>query len=144
TYVIASAQTADAGTYQVTVSNAAGSTQSALAVLTVSGSSGPNLALGKQTFESSEQDASLNSKYAGDGLGINQTRCASAQKIDDSWISVDLGALTTFDRVVLNWENAYAAQYVIEVSSDNQHWAPATPTITGHGGIETVNFPSTT
>jgi beta-galactosidase len=141
TYTIGAAQTTDAGNYQVTVSNAAGSTQSALAVLSVSGSSGPNLALGKTTFESSEQNAGLSSKFAVDG--DRTVSRWSSQQVDDSSMGVDLGALTTFDRVVLYWEAAYAAQYLIEVSSDNKTWTPVGPAITGHGGVETINFPST-
>lgn len=41
---------------------------------------------------------------------------------DDEYVQVDLGAATSFDRVVLRWETAYAATYRIQVSQDGQTW----------------------
>ena len=140
-YVIPAAQTADAGSYSVVVSNPAGAITSNTVTLSVSGSSGSDLAQGKTAFESSEQNAGLTASFAFDG--DQTTRWSSAPGVDPSWIAVDLGAVTTFDRVVLNWENAYASQYEIQTSPDNKTWTDVLPAITGHGGTETINFPST-
>ncbi|SER85655.1 discoidin domain-containing protein [Lentzea albida] len=41
---------------------------------------------------------------------------------DNEWVQVDLGAATSFDRVVLRWETAYAATYKIQVSQDSDTW----------------------
>jgi beta-galactosidase len=141
TYVIPSAQDSDAGAYTVTVSNAAGSVASDPAVLSVSGSNGPNLALGKTAFESSEQNAGLSAKFAFDGDPT--TRWSSVAALDPSWIAVDLGSMQTFNRVVLKWENAYATAYQIQVSNDNVNWGAVYTQTAGHGGTETLDFPST-
>ena len=102
----------------------------------------PNLAAGKPSFESSEQDATLNSKFAFDADPT--TRWASAGGIDNSWISVDLGSAQTVSRVVLKWEAAYAASYEIQVSSDNVNFTPVASNTAGGGGTETLTFPPVT
>ena len=141
TYIIASAQDSDAGTYTVTVSNPGGSVTSDAVILSVSGSNGPNLAAGKTAFESSEQNAGLTAKFAFDGDPT--TRWASATGVDPSSISVDLGSVRSIDRVVLKWENAYAKAYLIQVSNDNQNWATVFTQAAGRGATETLDFPST-
>ncbi|GAA3801851.1 discoidin domain-containing protein [Streptomyces chiangmaiensis] len=50
------------------------------------------------------------------------TRWSSAFE-DDQWIRVDLGSQQSFDRVDLVWEQAYAATYVVQVSTDDATWA---------------------
>jgi hypothetical protein len=140
---IAQAQSSDAGSYTVVVTNGSGSVTSNPAVLTVSGGNGPDLALGKTSFESTEQNAGVTAKFAFDG-DLTTTRWASAGGVDPSWISVDLGSPQPVDRVVLSWENAYASAYQIQTSPDNQNWTNALAPIAGHGGTETVTFPTTT
>ncbi|ASG25222.1 immunoglobulin I-set domain protein [Nitrospirillum viridazoti] len=149
-FVIPSVQTGDAGAYTVTVTNVAGTiTSKPAATLSVSGSNGTNLAQGKTPLESSEQNGGLTAKYAFDGNAT--TRWSSAPQIDPSWVGVDLGSLQTFDEVVLVWENAYATEYQIQVSNDegdNKTWTTVYPAdgsmAVGHGGTETLAFPSTT
>ena len=141
TFSVASAQTSDAGTYTVVVTNGSGTLTSSGAVVTVSGGNGPNLALDMPAFDSTEQNAGLAAKFAFDG--DLTTRWSSTAAIDPSWIAVDLGSTKVIDRVVLNWENAYASAYQIQTSPDNQTWTSVLPSIAGHGGTETVNFPST-
>ncbi|WP_176065814.1 discoidin domain-containing protein [Anaeromyxobacter diazotrophicus] len=141
-YLIGSAQDGDAGTYTVTVSNAAGSVTSGPAVLTVSGSNGPNLALGKACSASTEQDAGLAARFACDG--DRTTRWSSKAGVDPSWLTVDLGSPQTFDRVVLRWENAYGSAYQLQISSDGAGWAPVFTQAAGHGGAETLDFASAT
>ena len=140
-YIIAAAQSSDAGSYTVTVTNAAGSITSAPAVLSVSGNNGTNLAQGKTASESSEQNGGLTAAYAFDGSVT--TRWSSAPSIDPSWIAVDLGSVQTFDEVVLVWENAYASQYQLQVSNDNQTWTTLFNQTAGLGGTETIHFAST-
>jgi hypothetical protein len=43
------------------------------------------------------------------------TRWSSAFS-DRKWLQVDLGGTATISQVVLNWENAYATGYHIDVS----------------------------
>lgn len=141
---IASAQGGDGGNYAVTVTNSAGSAQSDLATLTVSGADNSNLALNAKAMSSSDQNGGLAAQYAVDGSVAS--RWSSAPEIDPSWITVDLGSIQTFNKVVLMWENAAASAYKIQVSNDNSAWTNVLPNdqiIAGHGGTETTIFPST-
>ena len=98
----------------------------------------PNLAAGMPSFESSEQDATLNSRFAFDADPLS--RWASAGGIDNAWITVDLGSAQSVGRVVLKWENAYAASYEIQVSSDNVNFTRVASNTAGGGGTETLTF----
>jgi hypothetical protein len=53
--------------------------------------------------------------------GNPRTRWSSRYQ-DGEWIQVDLGDNTTFDRVAIAWEQAYARAYRIQVSSDGSSW----------------------
>ncbi|MEU8632567.1 discoidin domain-containing protein [Amycolatopsis sp. NPDC048633] len=44
---------------------------------------------------------------------------------DNQWLQVDLGAVTSFDQVVLTWETAYALTFKIQVSQDGETWIDA-------------------
>ncbi|TKC86305.1 glycoside hydrolase family 2 [Trinickia terrae] len=137
---IASAAGTDAGAYSVTITNSAGSVTSAAATLTVSGADASNLALGATATASSSQNAGLGPQNAVDG---NLTTRWSSAAVDPSWIELDLGAIQTFDKVLLVWENAYGKAYQIQVSSDNQNWTTVYTQNAGTGGAETITFPST-
>jgi hypothetical protein len=65
--------------------------------------------------------------------GSLSTRWASAETATE-WITVDLGASYAVNRVKITWEAAYAANYVIEISSDNNSWAPLR-TVTGNTAL---------
>ncbi|MEV0183198.1 discoidin domain-containing protein [Streptomyces sp. NPDC050625] len=56
--------------------------------------------------------------------GDSGTRWSSAYQ-DNEWIRVDLGSRQSFDRVDLVWEQAYAATYVVQVSTDDATWTDA-------------------
>ncbi|MEH1168270.1 discoidin domain-containing protein [Micromonospora sp. CPCC 205539] len=53
--------------------------------------------------------------------GNPRTRWSSKYE-DNQWIQVDLGAPVSFDQVTIVWEQAYARNYVIQVSDDGQTW----------------------
>jgi len=50
----------------------------------------------------------------------------------------------TFNRVVLSWEAAYGTAYQIQVSSNDSTWSTVYTRSGGSGGLETLNFSSTT
>ena len=73
---------------------------------------------------SSELTFVLEASYAGDGDPFTRW---SSEFSDAQFIQVDLGEDTSFDRIVLRWELARAAEYEIQVSSDGEsleHSAP--------------------
>jgi hypothetical protein len=143
TFSIASAQTSDAGTYTVVVTNGSGSVTSAGAAVTVSGGNGPDLAL-NATATASTQNGGNVARNAFDGnASTTGPRWESAQAVDPSWIAADLGAVKAFDRVVLTWENAYASAYQLQISADNNAWTTIYTQAVGKGGTETINLPTT-
>jgi beta-glucosidase len=65
----------------------------------------------------------------------------SSQFSDDQWLRVDLGGTggsATITDVTLNWENAYATGYHIDVSDNGSTWTTIYTTTTGKGGVETL------
>ncbi|MEV2251922.1 discoidin domain-containing protein [Streptomyces sp. NPDC050147] len=85
-----------------------------------------NLALNHPAYTNRYQHAGNSPSYATDGgwprdLKADQTRWSSDWNAN-RWISVDLGARSTIDTVDLYWEAAYAVDYELQVSDDNQNW----------------------
>jgi uncharacterized repeat protein (TIGR01451 family) len=93
------------------------------------------LSQGKPTTASSVEGPGTPASNATDGN--TGTRWASAFS-DPQWLAVDLGATAAVDKVVLNWENAYATAFQIQTSNDNSTWTPIYSTTTGTGGIQTL------
>ncbi len=98
---------------------------------------GPDLARGKSATASSLQEEQLLPGLAVDG--DESTRWASAFR-DNQWLAVDLGTVQRIGRVHLNWEDAYASEYRIEVSNDGQTFRPVYSTNKGQGGEEEASF----
>ena len=67
--------------------------------------------------------------------GNTGTRWSSAFS-DPQWIYVDLQATYGITEVKLNWENAYATGFQIQVSSNAVDWTTIYTTTTGTGGIQ--------
>ena len=125
----------NAGSYSLTAiatDNAGATTTSGIVTVSVTTSnSGSNIALNKTATTSSIEGAGLEGSKAVDGS--LSTRWASAETATE-WITVDLGASYAVNRVKITWEAAYAANYVIEISSDNNNWAPLR-TVTGNTAL---------
>lgn len=92
-----------------------------------------NLARNRPTYCSSVQDASTLCWNAVDG---DRTTRWSSQFSDPQWITVDLGALTRIERVILRWEAAYSLAYRIQTSSDAAIWTEIYSTIAGDGEVD--------
>ena len=101
---------------------------------------GTNLAL-NQPVTASDVENPIAFKANNVNDGDTTTRWSSGFT-DDQWIAVDLGSVQSVGKVVLNWENAYATDYLIEVSIDGQTWQTADENPAGTGGIETRVFPA--
>jgi beta-glucosidase len=87
-----------------------------------------------------DNDPGYSAAYATDGSTV--TRWASAYA-DPQWLEVDLGGSVPICQVVLNWENAYATAFQIQVSADGTNWTTIYSTTTGTGGIQTLNVTGT-
>ena len=66
----------------------------------------------------------------------------SSQFSDPQWIALDLGATANISRVVLHWEAAYGAAYMIQVSDNGSAWTTVFQTTTGNGGVDDIPLSS--
>ncbi|MGB9331104.1 MAG: discoidin domain-containing protein, partial [Steroidobacteraceae bacterium] len=58
------------------------------------------------------------------------------------WLQVDMGRDALIGGVILQWDVAYAPEYIIQYSVDGQHWQTAFQTSDSLGGVDYVLFPS--
>ena len=166
TYTVPAMSTASVGAYSVIVNNAANAAvTSASAQLTLA-PPGIDIALNRIAIASTTQqactdkttapplsgvnclgaenavDGNLNSRWASQSAGQPPTTPVAG--VDPSWLQVDLGSVQAFNTVILNWENAFAAQYKIQYTNQDPTtspiWLDATQLIHSSGGNETISF----
>ncbi len=98
-----------------------------------------NLALDKPVVASSTEQ--------GEPSFVNDrkenTRWAS-KSTDHEWIYVDLGNEEVISGVGLNWEEAYAKSFKVEVSNDTKSWKELYRTTEGKPGRQEILFPEET
>jgi hypothetical protein len=99
-----------------------------------------NLALNKPVFASSSE-AGQPASYVNDGNNV--TRWAS-NHTDNEWIYIDLGKDEVVNGVGLNWQDAYAKSFKIQVSNDASHWHDVYTTDEGRQGEQQIMFPEVT
>ncbi len=86
-------------------------------------SSDENLALNKPATASSQTDGDTAGKVTDGDNGTRwQAKTIDDIESNDQWIYVDLGFVQSINKVVLNWEAAYASKYQIQVSVDGENW----------------------
>ncbi|MFC5720261.1 beta-N-acetylglucosaminidase domain-containing protein [Streptomyces gamaensis] len=98
---------------------------------------GPDLARGARASSSGDESRRFPAAAAVDGDA--ETRW-SAKADDTAWWQMDLGRPVRLGRVVLHWQEAYAARYRIQVSPDGRTWREAAAVRSGEGGTETVRM----
>jgi hypothetical protein len=74
----------------------------------------------------------LSAKYVDDG---NLTTRWSSKYSNNQWIYVDLGSVKDINEIKLTWENAYAKDYAVQVSTGTKHWHTVYITSKGAGGV---------
>ncbi|MFI6646888.1 discoidin domain-containing protein [Streptomyces sp. NPDC050529] len=106
--------------------------------------SGVNLASGAAASASTTQwwNPAVNFAPGQAVDGDGGTRWASEWR-DDEWLRIDLGSAKPVRRVTLDWEDAYAKSYRIELSQDGANWQTAWSTTAGDGGLDTALFSRT-
>lgn len=98
---------------------------------------GTNVAANKATTASSYQPTGTNGPQL-PSLAVDGsygTRWAS-EWVPTAWLQVDLGAVTSFNRVLLAWEAACAKSYQIQISNDGSSWTTIYSTTSGNGGFD--------
>jgi CxxC motif-containing protein (DUF1111 family) len=66
----------------------------------------------------------------------DQTTRWSSGFSDDQWLVIDYGSTQTITRVRIDWENAHATQYELQVSDDNTNWTTLKAVDNSQGGTE--------
>ena len=79
----------------------------------------PNYARDCVTWRSSVEQSNYESCYAVDGIA--STRWSSG-RTDSEWLTIDLGQVRLIGRIVLNWERSAPLWYVVQISTDNEHY----------------------
>lgn len=86
---------------------------------------------------SSVEDPSLGPELAFDGVAT--TRWSSGHS-EPQWLSLDLGEVVRVDRVLIRWENAYAADYQVALANDEDGpWTPLFRDREGDGATDDVD-----
>lgn len=96
-----------------------------------------NLALGKI--------ATASESFNAESLSVDgnmQTRWSTVAG-DNQWYKVDLGAAIKISRVAIFWEGAFASDYALQVSTDDQNYATVYSTTEGAGGDVSHQFTAT-
>ncbi len=105
-----------------------------------------NLALSKPAAASSEFNhptyGLLAAGNATDGSASSRWG-STEQNVEyaNEWLQVDLLKEETLNKIVINWEAAYAREYNVQISTDNQNWNSVYTATNGQGGI--VEIPVT-
>ena len=97
-----------------------------------------DLALGKPVETSSAELSSLGASRANDAN--DATRWGSAWA-DNQWWQVDLGSSKSIDTVAINWEDAYAKTYKIQVSQNGSVFTDTASVSLSSDGAKTTQFP---
>ena len=92
-----------------------------------------DLALNRPSSASSLQSGSTYPTAA--AFDENPTTRWSSAYSDPQWIQVDLGSVQNIARIWLNWENAFAQTYSIQLSFDGSNWTNVYATTNGPGSI---------
>ncbi|MFI8003422.1 discoidin domain-containing protein [Streptomyces sp. NPDC086010] len=86
------------------------------------GEGGPDLARGR-TATASSAATGYGAERVVDGDAATRWAVAVGERSrQDSWLSVDLGGVTEFDRLTLAWESAAATAYRVQGSDDGKTW----------------------
>lgn len=126
---------ARSGTYAIPVSYAG--RQQTLTVRVYPRTGGQDLARGADATSSGDETDDFPASAATDG--DPETRWSS-QADDRAWLQFRLRRPVRLGLLVLNWQDAYAARYRIEVSADGQSWHTAAVVRDGKGGRESVRM----
>ncbi|GGZ18089.1 beta-N-acetylglucosaminidase domain-containing protein [Streptomyces poonensis] len=128
------------GTYEVSLSFGDGDSARAERTLTVRAfprTAGRDLARGATATSSADETADFPAAAATDG--DPDTRWSSPAE-DGAWWQTELPRPVRLGQVVLHWQDAYAAEYRVQVSADGRTWRTAATVRHGEGGREAVRM----
>ncbi|WP_405897756.1 beta-N-acetylglucosaminidase domain-containing protein [Streptomyces sp. NBC_00727] len=124
-----------AGEYEVPFSF--GDEKTTLTVRAYPRTAGPDLLRGATASSSGDETAGFPASAASDG--DPETRWSSPAE-DDAWWQAELPAAVRLGKVELDWQDAYASRYRVQVSADGRTWRTAATVREGAGGHESVRM----
>ncbi|MEU1124301.1 beta-N-acetylglucosaminidase domain-containing protein [Streptomyces sp. NPDC005899] len=124
-----------AGEYEVPLSF--GDEESTLTVRAFPRTAGPDLLRGATASSSGDETPDFPAAAASDG--DPETRWSSPVR-DDAWWQAELPGPVRLGHVVLHWQEAHAARYRVQVSTDGRTWRTAATVREGKGGTESVRM----
>ncbi|WP_405903622.1 beta-N-acetylglucosaminidase domain-containing protein [Streptomyces sp. NBC_00656] len=124
-----------AGEYAVPFSF--GTEETTLTVRAFPRTAGPDLLRTATASSSGDETADFPAAAASDG--DLKTRWSSPPE-DGAWWQAELPAPARVGQVVLDWQDAYASRYRIQVSADGRTWRTAATVRNGGGGHESVRM----
>ncbi|UZJ31357.1 beta-N-acetylglucosaminidase domain-containing protein [Streptomyces endophytica] len=98
---------------------------------------GKDLARGTVATSSGDETPDFPASAATDG---DPTTRWSSPAEDGAWLQFALAHPTRLGRLVLHWQDAYAARYRIQVSPDGRSWRTAATVRDGKGGRESIRM----
>ena len=125
------------GDYQL-IANCGGIKDTAYVKVTTLGNI--NLALHKHTSCSSFEGGGTLASNVNDGDYI--TRWGSTFR-DGEYVEIDLEGYYNINQINIFWQEAYATEYHVEVSMDEERWTTVYATKQGHGGDESLAIDET-
>ncbi|MET4923762.1 beta-N-acetylglucosaminidase domain-containing protein [Streptomyces sp. PSRA5] len=126
-----------AGSYRIPLSF--GGEERVLTVRASLRTGGPDLLRTPTATASSSGDETPDFPAAAAADGDPATRWSSPVE-DGAWWQMELAEPARVGRVVLNWQDAYASAYRIQVSADGRVWRDAARVADGKGGAESVRM----
>ncbi|HCS59886.1 MAG TPA: hypothetical protein DIW46_00590 [Microbacterium sp.] len=89
---------------------------------------------GRPVSASSEESSELPAGAVVDN--VPTTRWASEEGVAPQWITIDLGTGASVSKVVLQWEEAFASKYRVELSADGATWTTLATVSAGDGATD--------
>ncbi|MEV5655145.1 beta-N-acetylglucosaminidase domain-containing protein [Streptomyces sp. NPDC052291] len=124
-----------AGEYEVPFSF--GDETTTLTVRAYPRTAGPDLLRGASASSSGDETDGFPAAAASDG--DPETRWSSPAE-DDAWWQAELPGPVRLGKVELDWQDAYASRYRVQVSADGRTWRTAATVREGAGGHESVRM----
>lgn len=128
-------ESAASGTYEIPVSF--GGEERTLTVRAYPRTGGKDLAHGTVATSSGDETPEFPATAATDG---NPRTRWSSPADDGAWLQFALAHPTRLGKLVLHWQDAYAARYRVQVSPDGRSWRTAATVRDGKGGRESVRM----
>lgn len=95
------------------------------------------ISAGRAAYSSSDNGDSTADKAVD---GDTTTRWESEHGVDPQWYYVDLGKVADITQIDIRWEGAYATEYKIQLSNDEESWRDIYSTSNCKGGNETLSL----